>query len=158
MSGLAEVRRRERSNALRVLGGARIPLVELYLPDGRVQEHEERLHELLAACLGRSGWMVAPFEEDGHPDHDATGRVCIRLAARKGWSVARYPIWSWYRGSSALRSQRNVVRFKLSEANRLRKRRALEQFHSQTEEREGGAILPAHVLQYFETPYEAFVL
>ena len=155
---LAQVRRGERAQAMHVLGGSDIAVVELHLPDGGVAAEEDRLVELLAPYINGVGWLVAPFEEDGHCDHDAVGRACALLAKRTGVAFARYPVWAWHRGSAELRACRDVVRFPLSEAARAAKRGAISQFRSQLEERAGGAIVPAHVLEYFDRPYEVFVL
>jgi hypothetical protein len=50
------------------------------------------------------------------------------------------------------------VRFVLSERARAAKRKAIAEFRSQLDDRPGGAILPAHVLDYFYQPYEVFLL
>ncbi|MEP7246811.1 MAG: PIG-L family deacetylase [Gammaproteobacteria bacterium] len=158
IAGLARVRRKERARAMKALGTGVINLIELHLPDGGVSELEAQLPEALAPYVGSVGWLVAPFEHDGHPDHDAVGRACRRIATRAGLALARYPIWAWHRGSGELRSAAGVARFALTPAARVAKRRAISQFHSQVQERPGGAIVPPHVLAYFDRPYEVFVL
>jgi hypothetical protein len=53
---------------------------------------------------------------------------------------------------------RGRVRFMLDDRAREAKRRALSEHRSQLEDRPGGAIVPAHVLDYFSQSYEVFLL
>ena len=70
----------------------------------------------------------------------------------------RYPIWGWYRGARELFRERGGVRYLLDQVARQAKLRALAEFRSQLGDRPGGAIVPAHVLKYFQRPYEMFLL
>jgi hypothetical protein len=46
----------------------------------------------------------------------------------------------------------------LTPAAQRAKQSAIQSFQSQLRDRPGGAIVPAHVLEYFARPYEMFVL
>jgi LmbE family N-acetylglucosaminyl deacetylase len=155
---LDHVRRRELVSAMRELELAPADIFRLGLPDGGLCACEVELQQSLARCIPDGAVIVAPFEFDGHPDHEAVARACRNAARERGFTLVRYPIWAWHRGSAELFRERNGVRFVLSERARAAKRRAVAQFRSQLEERPGGAIVPAHVLAYFDQPYEVFLL
>jgi len=101
--------------------------------------------------------LIAPFEHDGHPDHEAVARVCIDLARRKSIRALRYPIWAWHHSAPGAWQGIEFVRFELSPAAQLAKSRAIRCFASQLEATSSHAVMPAHVLTYFGRPYEAFV-
>ena len=155
---LAAVRRCELVSAMRELEVAQTDIVRLGLPDGAVASHEIELANWLARCIPDGAIMVAPFEFDGHPDHDTAGRACRAAAGVRGFALVRYPIWGWYRGARELFMERRGVRYLLDRPARQAKLRALAQFRSQLDDRPGGAIVPAHVLEYFQRPYEMFLL
>jgi LmbE family N-acetylglucosaminyl deacetylase len=152
------VRRRELVSAMRRLELAPADIFRLGLPDGGVAAHEIELTESLMECIPDGAVIVAPFEFDGHPDHEAVARACRSVARHGGFTLVRYPIWAWHRGSAELFEERGRVRFMLDDRAREAKRRALSEHRSQLEDRPGGAIVPAHVLDYFSQSYEVFLL
>jgi LmbE family N-acetylglucosaminyl deacetylase len=155
-ANLAARRRREVRSALLCLGQRAAAPTFLGLPDGHVSAREQQLERLLAARLAGISTLIAPYEFDGHPDHDAVGRVCLRLARRHGVRLLRYFIWAWHRLVPADFRAPQFVRLALTDSERRRKQRAMQCFHSQLD---GGvdAIVPPHVLIYFSRPYEAFL-
>jgi LmbE family N-acetylglucosaminyl deacetylase len=94
-SELAARRRREALAAHRVLG-LRRRTRRLGLPDTRVAEHEDELATRLERILRPGDWCLAPFERDGHPDHDATGRAARSAAAARGAVLLSYLVWTWH--------------------------------------------------------------
>lgn len=40
--------------------------------------------------------VVAPWERDGHPDHDALGAAAVAACPAVGARLWRYPIWAWH--------------------------------------------------------------
>ena len=155
---LAAMRRREFVGAMRQLGLVESDTLRLRIPDGAVAECEFELRRALLECIPDGAMIVAPFETDGHPDHDAAGRACCAVAAERGLTLARYPVWAWFRGAPSLFSERQPVRFLLDEAAQQAKARALNCFRSQLDDRPGGAIVPLHVLEYFRRSFETFLL
>lgn len=155
---LGHVRRRELVSAMRQLELAPADIFRLGLPDGGLCEREVELARSLAKCIPDGAVIVAPFEFDGHPDHEAVARACRTAATERGLTLVRYPIWAWHRGAAELFMESRSVRFILSERARAAKRKAIAEHRSQLDERPGGAILPAHVLDYFYQPYEVFLL
>ncbi len=155
---LAALRRRELDAALHVLGGDAVSVRRLGLPDGGVGEHAGRLQSALAALLQAKATLLAPYERDGHGDHDAAGRVCVEAARAHGVSIARYPVWAWHQSRPGALAGARWGRFELDPGARLAKQRAMRCFASQLCAEARPAVLPDHVVRYFTRPYEAFLL
>jgi LmbE family N-acetylglucosaminyl deacetylase len=151
------VRRREMRAALSCLSGRYIQWHRLGMPDGKVVAHEPLVERAIKTRLPADATLVAPFEHDGHPDHEAVARVCITLARRRGLSVLRYPIWAWHHSSPGAWRHAELVRFELSAEAQLAKSRAIRCFASQLDATSSHAVMPAHVLGYFSRPFEAFL-
>jgi LmbE family N-acetylglucosaminyl deacetylase len=152
------VRRSELRTALRTLSPQHVNVERLNIPDGKVSEHKNRLRDAVRERAPDRGTMIAPYERDGHPDHDAVGEVCLDIAHSHGIALARYPVWAWHHTDpSALAALRWGI-FRLGVTARRAKTRAMQCFDSQLRPPRGLPIVPPHVLEYFERPYEAFVL
>jgi LmbE family N-acetylglucosaminyl deacetylase len=157
-AGLRAIRRAELRRALSLLSPQMILHTRLGLADGHVARHEQSLRRHLLSLVRPGAILVAPYERDGHCDHDAVGRVCRQVAAECELRLARYPIWAWHQlDSSALRGA-NWGRYELSPEARVAKASALNAFKSQMRPRARQAVVPRHVLPYFSRPYEAFLL
>ncbi len=156
--GLDLIRRKELRDALRILTPSHVTVERLGIPDGKVGDHANRLRQVLQEHATPEVTLMAPYEHDGHPDHDVVGRVCADVARAAGIALARYPVWTWHHTDPlAVRSLR-WVRFSLTATARRAKARALQCFESQLRPLSGPPIVPAHVLTHFQRPYEAFVL
>ncbi len=155
---LGSLRRMELGRALRGLLGAHVNLVRLAIPDGAVRLRRARLRNALRDLLVDSDTVVAPFENDGHVDHDAVGQVCLEEARLEGIPVVRYPVWAWHRLTP--RALKNVTwgKYSLNQDSRRVKARSIRCFDSQLSGKIGPPIVPSHVLDYFSRPYEAFIL
>jgi LmbE family N-acetylglucosaminyl deacetylase len=136
--------------------GARISY--LHLPDGEVAERERHLTERLIDLVSPRSTLVAPYERDGHPDYDATSRACRAAAKALGIRCVRYPIWAWDRLEPEELTTEAMARVPLSDEAREAKQRAIQCYVSQTEPGPGGAVVPPHVLEHFQRPYEVFVV
>jgi LmbE family N-acetylglucosaminyl deacetylase len=158
IQNLAAVRRGELEAARRELATGNIELLRLSLPDGGVGEHREELATALIDITPDRATIIAPFEQDGHPDHDAVGEVARVVAESRDAVLAQYPIWAWHRATPAIFADQALGSFPLSPAAQRAKQNAIRRYRSQLSDRPGGAIVPAHVLQYFARPYEVFVL
>ena len=155
-ANLRAIRRRELALARRQLARCGEPPSYLDLPDGQVEAREPQLERLLNRLLHGVATLIAPYERDGHPDHDAVGRVCRRLARRNCTKLLRYMIWGWHQADVAAFRAPHFLRLTLDQRERQAKRRAIACFRSQLDGGRG-AIVPAHVLPYFNRPYEAFL-
>jgi LmbE family N-acetylglucosaminyl deacetylase len=160
IAGLASVRRSELEAARRELAASGIDIVYLQLPDGSVALYREELATALSKIVAGSAsvTIVAPYEHDGHPDHDAVGEVSIEVARSCGAVFGRYPIWAWHHGTRSIFAGKTLGAFRLGPAAQRAKQDAIRRYRSQVGDRPGGAIVPAHVLKYFARPCETFVL
>jgi LmbE family N-acetylglucosaminyl deacetylase len=156
--GLGAVRRAELKSALHRLSPHMVLLTRLGMPDGAVQRHEAALARFLSGLITPGSLLVGPYEHDGHPDHDAVGRVCVAVAAARNVVLARYPIWTWHQAQPDSLGEAKWGRFELDVEARQCKQRAIEVFVSQLRPASRKAIVPEHVLPYFERNYEAFLL
>jgi LmbE family N-acetylglucosaminyl deacetylase len=155
---LAAIRRRELAAALAYLSPNPVPCHRLRIADGEVTANESYLERAIEARLPAGSTLVAPFECDGHPDHDAVGRACLRIARMQHLTLARYPICAWHRCLPHAFSGSRIVRFALSAQAQRAKARAISCFASQLEGTQSEAVVPAQVLMYFARPYETFLL
>ncbi|GAA1749327.1 PIG-L family deacetylase [Aeromicrobium alkaliterrae] len=84
----------ELQDALARLGFEDPTIYRLGLPDGGLTAARDELRALLQPMVGAADLVLAPFEADGHPDHDALGEVAVELCA-DGPTLWRFPIWTW---------------------------------------------------------------
>ena len=71
--GLDLIRRKELRDALRVLTASHVKIERLGIPDGKVRDHANRLRLLLEEFATADTTLIAPYEHDGHPDHNVSG-------------------------------------------------------------------------------------
>jgi LmbE family N-acetylglucosaminyl deacetylase len=156
--GLDLIRRGELRQALRNLSLRHVAVERLGIPDGRVRACANRLRNAIRLHADAGSTIVAPFEHDGHPDHEAAGAICLEIADAHGIPVVRYPIWAWHHTQPSTLAELHWGRFPLSHDAQRAKSRALQCFGSQLRPPRGSPIVPPHVLAYFARPFEAFVL
>jgi LmbE family N-acetylglucosaminyl deacetylase len=147
--GLGRIRRRELSDALGVLAAEGVSLHRLSIPDGQVDRHRAALFDAIDRRLSTATLLGAPYEHDGHPDHDATGEVCCEVARLRGLTLWRFPIWTWHHGDPAQFATKRWGRFALDAAACGAKTQALSCFASQMHPLGRAPIVPRHVLPYF---------
>ncbi len=150
--------------------GIRADRVRLSLPDGgaagrEADRWEADLAEGLAPMLDGAATCLVPWAHDGHPDHDACGRMARRLCADRGISVVEYPVWSWNWDDPA--SPRipfhRAARFDLAGGDagdlHVRKQAGLAAYASQVQPEDGNRpVLPVAFLAHFARPAEVFLL
>jgi LmbE family N-acetylglucosaminyl deacetylase len=155
---LASVRSTELRKAMMRIApdGARI--IPLHIPEGGVAQAEAQLTERLVELVSPRSTLIAPFEQDGQTDYEATARACMAAAKRLGILCARYPIWAWDRLGPEQMPMESMRKVALTPEALNAKRSALACYASQIENRPGGPVVPAHVLEHFDRPYEAFLL
>jgi LmbE family N-acetylglucosaminyl deacetylase len=154
---LAQMRSNERREALRALGLSHARVVTLELPDGELSS-TPHLAELLLPWVREVDRCFAPFQSDGHPDHDAAGRAAAGACEVAGVALAEYPIWAWNwaRPDSEDIPWSRATRVALSRKAREAKARGVSAYRSQIEPRHAGAgaVLPPQVLAHFERDFE----
>ena len=158
---LRRVRRSELHLALARLGGT-VAVTALALADGGVTQAEERLQEQLQHLLQPGDLVLAPWEHDGHPDHDACGRGARKAADGCGARLLQYPVWAWHwlAPEAAESPWPCAWRVPMSPEARGRKRHAVAAYASQTGAAGGltcAPILPAHVLERFDRDFEVVI-
>jgi LmbE family N-acetylglucosaminyl deacetylase len=155
---LGQVRREELKEALQVLSEHPVLVVRLGIPDGRVADYGSKLRSAVFSLLDPGTTVLAPYEQDGHPDHDAAGRVCAELARVHGFTLARYPIWAWRHADPQVLSRARWGKFYLSGTAQAAKADALQCFSTQLFPYRRSPMVPDHAMAYFTRPYEAFLL
>jgi len=155
--GLDGIRRRELDAALEALAPQKVSAERLSLPDGRVDEHRLSLFDSIDRHVSHDTLLVAPYERDGHPDHDATGELCRDIARARKATLWRYPIWLWHHGTPRQFAGKSFGRFVLDAAARQAKARAISCFASQLRPLGRKPIVPRHVLPYFSRAYEIYL-
>jgi LmbE family N-acetylglucosaminyl deacetylase len=151
---LGRLRRAESRRALAQLGVQPVATHHLGMPDGGLASRLEGLHRELGAIICPGDVVIAPWEGDGHPDHEAVGRAGVFPGTTR-WS---YPVWMWHWAQPddprvpwpSLRA--------VSTHDVTAKAAAIAQFVSQTEAigpaPEDAAILPPHVVSRFQRSNE----
>jgi LmbE family N-acetylglucosaminyl deacetylase len=156
--GLEDVRCQELRDALSAVTPLTVTVERLKIPDGRVNEHRARLFATLDRSVTPSTLLVAPYERDGHPDHDATGEVCCHIAKSRAATLWRYPVWTWHHSKPDRFAGDAWGRLQLGAADVQAKARAIGCFKSQLRPAGRAPIVPEHVLPYFGRAYEAFLV
>lgn len=157
--GLDVIRRGELKRALATLSPRPIRAVRLAIPDGRVRLRMTELIGALRRLCESEPTLVAPFEADGHPDHEAVASACRIVADDLGLPIVRYPIWAWHHALPAAFAGNRWGRFALDAKTQAAKCAAMNCFVSQLNPGDSREpIVPAHVLEYFKRDYEAFLV
>lgn len=176
-SQLAELRAREREVALGRLGFAttdqthaatllalgrthaeptpqHVRVTRLRCPDGDVAR-ETRLCDWLEPLLANATHCFAPWELDGHPDHDASGRAAAIACVRTGTQLLRYPVWAWHWATPLDLPWLDARRIELDAAALAAKHDAIAAYHSQIARLDGApVVLPPDMLARFRRPFE----
>jgi len=152
------IRRGELKEALRKLCATHVSVVRLGLPDGRVADFQQKLRSAILSLIEPAMTMIAPYERDGHPDHDVVGSICCEVARMRGIPLARYPIWTWQSADPAEFREVSWGKFPLDSEARRAKTHALQCFMSRLQPDLQDPIAPRHLLNYFQRSYEAFLL
>lgn len=149
---LAARRAAEQRRAVAALGITR--LHRLGIADGSVAS--ANLATRIAPLVRNAKLVLAPWDSDGHPDHDAVGRAALACAER----VVPYLVWAWHwaHPDDEAFPWGRLRRSTLDADARAAKARAIGCFASQIaplSDRPGDErILPPAVLARFERPFE----
>jgi LmbE family N-acetylglucosaminyl deacetylase len=154
----ARVRREELKEALQVLSRSPVLTVRLGIPEGRVAECASKLRGAIVSLVVPGTTVIAPYEDDGYPDHNAAGRVTCEMARTLGLPVARYPVWAWHHGNPSAMAGLAWRRYPLTETAQAAKADAVRCFASQMPPYKRTPIFPNHITRYFARPFEAFLV
>jgi len=128
---LRQRRPAELRDALGELGITDPQIHRLGLADGHLHTQNDEFRSLLNTFVDDASLVIAPFEHDGHPDHDVLGSVMLDLCDDRV-TLWRFPIWTWawtQPGDQDWIPQ--VRRLPGSSGGRHRKARAIEKFSTQ---------------------------
>ncbi|MET0385709.1 MAG: PIG-L family deacetylase [Polyangiales bacterium] len=160
---LGDLRQTEQRSALAALGVTDSQCHWWHLPDGGLSGVPDLADRMLTVLRG-AAYCLAPFRDDGHPDHDAVGRAAACACATAGVRLGEYPIWAWHwrRPDAFAALWARGRRILLDDEARQRKHQALCQYVTQTE---GYArwglerpVLPAAVLAHFSRSFETLLV
>ena len=84
----------ESAAAAACLRVAPVQTVRLRHPDGGITEPSLRAQ--LAHLIRPGDLVLAPWDHDGHPDHDRVGRAARAVADRHGAGLLCYLVWAWH--------------------------------------------------------------
>ena len=154
---LARRRRAETTAALHELGARDVEVMRLAMPDAQLPAVEEDLAAVLTDLCGGFDVCLAPWQDDGHADHEAAGRATRRARP----DVLKYPIWMWHWAvpADARVPWHRACRVPLPADVADRKRAAIAAFASQLSERPGQAepVLPPGIVAHFTRTDEVFL-
>ncbi len=155
----AELRRRrplESTAAAACLGLAPAATFRLGHLDGDIDE--SRLQAQLTHLVRPGDLILAPWDHDGHPDHDRVGRAAHAVASRRHAELLSYLVWAWHWASPDSRDLPwgHAVRVELGPDLARRKRRAARCFTTQLAGPD--PILPPPVLERLTRSYEVLLV
>ncbi len=154
---LAAVREREQREALAELGVKPSAIKRLRMTDGGLAAEERELTNRLMALVEPGMTLLAPWESDFHPDHEACARAAAHVADAKGLALLSYFFWTWHRGSPELLDGLPLRRFDPDADALAAKARALAKYRSQLHRPGGEPILPERLLAPARWPFEVFL-
>ena len=153
---LAARRRAEQYAACSALGFDDA-VVRLGLPDGSVEHHRDQLARILRAHTDADTVLIAPWERDGHTDHDAAGAVAHRLAVDVGASLLAYPVWAWQWATVSDLEDLPLRKVSVSDEAREAKDAALGCYPSQLSTTDEQAVVGPEAMAHFTRPWEVVV-
>jgi LmbE family N-acetylglucosaminyl deacetylase len=156
--GLGTLRCLEQEAALAELGVGRREILRLHLPDSAVAASEDALVRLLRPVVRHPSFLVAPWSQDPHPDHEACGRAARRVAGLANVKLVSYVFWTWHRASVDSLTALPLARLELEKSIRTARAAALSQHRSQLEWKNGNPILPASLLRPAQRSFETFII
>ena len=156
IADLGEVREREQTAALARLGVGPDHIRRLRFLDSSVAVSEQRLLDVLLTLVSSDVHVVAPWQRDFHPDHEACGRAAEAAAKIRQTKLTSYFFWTWHRGTPASLDGLRLVSFPLTKSERVAKHDALLCHQSQLKHASGSPILPEDLLGPALRPFEVY--
>lgn len=156
-NALAERRAAETAEALRELGAQSAQVIRLRFPDTGLHLMRDKLTAVVSNLARGFDACLAPWENDGHTDHEAVGRA----AREAGTEPVFYPIWMWHWSfpADSRVPWHRACKVALPSIVAARKRAAIRCFASQLEPRAAslGPVLSPETTAHFNRRQETFV-
>lgn len=160
---MGALRHQELMHAMAHLGVRPSSIVPWAIPDGELARRKDRLRAELSDTVESADLLLAPWEFDGHPDHEACGEVARNVAHARNLRVLRYPVWGWHwsdpmDATNGL-ARAPALRYPLDPRTRAAKRKAILAFQSQMTHAPGGAppVLTPRILRRFQRRFEVYL-
>jgi len=155
---LAQVRRREQTEALCTLGVSRLSITRLGMPDGGVAEHQSELTQRLAAMTADFPLVVAPWTYDFHADHEACGRAAVDAVAGTPTELMFGLFWTWHRLPPARLEPYPLVGLAIPPHIRQQRAHAIANHRSQISDEVAEPLLTPELLEPLAWDHEFFVV
>lgn len=133
---LDQLRPQETLAALAHLGATdQVQRIALNLPDGQVYQQKNSLYLALENIIQDQDILVATFAQDGHPDHEGTGKIAEKFARDHGLVCYQVLIWAWHwaKPNDERIPWQRAQRLDLSSHQQHKKRQAIDHFKTQIE-------------------------
>lgn len=160
---LSQIRPQESLEALKVLGiQQHMQRIALNIEDGTISLEQDKLYQLLGEHIQPNDILVSTFAEDGHPDHEATGRTVQRFADDHQLACYQVLIWAWHWASPNDRriAWQKALKLELTAQQLALKKQAIHCFKSQIEvdsSTNQPPILPSTAIDRMLMPYEVYL-
>ncbi len=132
-------------------------MILLRLPDSSVEKFEDILVDALVDLVSPDTRVVAPWQGDFHPDHEACGRAAKHVSQISGAKLISYFFWTWHRGTPELLTNLCLAAVPMREEQLQTKCRALREHQSQLHWQGTDPILPESLLGPARRPFEVFL-
>jgi LmbE family N-acetylglucosaminyl deacetylase len=146
---LRSMRREESRQSVARLGVVPEATHHLMLPDGRLDRCLGALRDQISDVVCSDDVVLAPWSQDGHPDHEAVGAIAGSLGSVR-W---QYPIWMWHWATPGVPTVPWAQVRAVEVPDVATKAAAIAMFASQVEpigpDAADAAILPPHVVARF---------
>lgn len=156
--GLGRLRRTEQDKALHMLDVPGGSTVRLHLPDGKVAADERELGRTLADLVNPGDVVVAPWEHDWHPDHEACGRAARAATRGRNVTLIGSLFWAYHRVDPVEHPDLHVRRLELTEPEMNRRLNALDAHRSQLHSDRHDPILSPDLFEHLSRGVEHFVV
>ncbi|KTC85533.1 MULTISPECIES: PIG-L deacetylase family protein [Legionella] len=154
---LREIRKKEQENALKKLGVSKNKIIRLMLEDSSVHLAENKLEHLILPFIDKNITLIAPWIGDFHPDHEAVGRVAVKIASNLKINLIFYFFWTWHHSTISEIRHLPLSIYPLG-ANTLNlKQRAITCYRSQQVLPESESILTNELLKPAQRQFEVFL-
>lgn len=157
MKGLRQIRRKEQEKALQKLGVAKSNIIRLQLEDSAVHLAENQLEHSLLPFINSHTNLIAPWIGDFHSDHEAAGRVAVKIANYLKINLIFYFFWTWHRSTISAISHLPLSIYPLCSDTLNLKKMAITCYSSQQRYPANNSILTKKLLKPAERQFEVFL-
>ena len=140
--------------------GIKAERIALAASDGSVGHHLEETEKKISENIRKDTICIAPWEGDGHPDHQACGLATQQACSKNKTPLFLSPIWSWnWDNPQNPKFPFTQARsFSFDDDIMRRKQKGINCYSSQIEPEDGyRPVLPHSFLEHFSRQVEIFL-